>query len=135
VSTNSARIYGLWRLWTSVDRRFRHLSGSEPCRIGRLDLLRLLYQQVLIPAAVHGELLAAMRSPSTPIDFASIPWLTAARPSELPFIEKSWTNSESLESEVRCCASQPQTPFGLFVGNALAGVELGKSGLDSRQKD
>ena len=31
--------------------------------------------------------------------------------------------------------SQAQTPFGLFVGNALASVELGKPGLDLRQKD
>ena len=27
---NSARIFGLWRLWIAVDRRFRHFSGSEP---------------------------------------------------------------------------------------------------------
>jgi predicted nucleic acid-binding protein len=57
-------------------------------RIGRLDFLRLLYQQVLIPAAVHDELLAAMRPLPTPIDFASLPWLMVARPSDRRHVER-----------------------------------------------
>jgi hypothetical protein len=66
-------------------------------RIGRLDLLRLLYQHVLIPAAVHDELLAAMRPLPTPIDFASLPWLTVARPSDRRHVEKL---SEDLDTRI-----------------------------------
>ena len=56
-------------------------------RIGRLELLRLLYQQVLILSAVHDELLAATRQLPTPIDFESLPWLTIARPSDRRHVE------------------------------------------------
>jgi predicted nucleic acid-binding protein len=44
-------------------------------RIGRLDLLRQLYQ-------VHDELSASTQQLPAPIDLASLPWLTVARPND-----------------------------------------------------
>jgi predicted nucleic acid-binding protein len=44
-------------------------------RIGRLEILRSLYDEVLIPTAVYEELGAATRR-FPQIDLAAIPWLT-----------------------------------------------------------
>jgi predicted nucleic acid-binding protein len=47
-------------------------------RIGRLELLPLLYRQVLIPSAVFEELTASKRDLPPAVDFASEPWLIVA---------------------------------------------------------
>jgi uncharacterized protein len=47
-------------------------------RISRLDLLRVLYQQVLIPSAVYQELRASSSQPTGHIDFDAVPWLIVA---------------------------------------------------------
>jgi predicted nucleic acid-binding protein len=47
-------------------------------RIGRLELLPLLYEQVLIPSAVFEELTASERDLPPAIDLASEPWLMVA---------------------------------------------------------
>ena len=47
-------------------------------RIGRLELLPLLYKQILIPSAVFGELTASKRDLPPAIDFAAEPWLIVA---------------------------------------------------------
>jgi predicted nucleic acid-binding protein len=47
-------------------------------RIGRLDLLRLLYRRVLIPSAVYRELTNSKSDLPPAIDFASMPWLIVA---------------------------------------------------------
>jgi predicted nucleic acid-binding protein len=47
-------------------------------RIGRLELLPLLYQRVLIPSAVLEELTASKKDLSSAIDLASEPWLIVA---------------------------------------------------------
>jgi predicted nucleic acid-binding protein len=47
-------------------------------RIGRLELLRLLYQQVLIPSAVYRELTNSKSDLPPVIDLASMPWLIVA---------------------------------------------------------
>jgi predicted nucleic acid-binding protein len=47
-------------------------------RIGRLQLLALLYRQVLIPSAVYDELTAPKSDLPTAIDLASQPWLIVA---------------------------------------------------------
>ena len=46
-------------------------------RVGRLELLALLYKQVIIPTAVHAELTDPQYG-APAIDFASTPWLTVA---------------------------------------------------------
>ena len=68
-------------------------------RIGRLELLRLLYEQVLIPSAVHDELLAATRRLPTPIDFDFLPWLVIARPSNRRHVEKLCEDLDIGEAE------------------------------------
>ena len=47
-------------------------------RIGRLELLHLLYRQVLIPSAVYEELTFYKHDLPTMIDLASAPWLIVA---------------------------------------------------------
>jgi len=47
-------------------------------RIGRLELLRLLYQQVLIPSAVSLELSDSRNDLPPAVDLASMPWLIIA---------------------------------------------------------
>ena len=47
-------------------------------RIGRLDLLALLYHEVFIPSAVYEELIRSKRDLPPAVDFASQPWLTVA---------------------------------------------------------
>ena len=47
-------------------------------RIGRLDLLQLLYHQVLIPSAVYRELTISKMDLPPAIDLATMPWLIVA---------------------------------------------------------
>ena len=47
-------------------------------RIGRLELLHTLYQQVLIPTAVLEELRAGASEEASQIDVESFPWLLVA---------------------------------------------------------
>lgn len=49
-------------------------------RIGRLELLASLYKQVLIPPAVHSELIASHLTPA--MDLACKSWLTIATPKD-----------------------------------------------------
>jgi predicted nucleic acid-binding protein len=46
--------------------------------IGRLDLLQLLYHQVLIPTAVYRELTISKMDLPPAIDLATMPWLIVA---------------------------------------------------------
>jgi uncharacterized protein len=60
------------------------ISDTSPilnlARIGRPELLPALYHQVIIPPAVHEELIASKRDLPPAIDLASEPWLTVATP-------------------------------------------------------
>ena len=47
-------------------------------RIGRLELLPLLYRQVLIPSAVYQELTRSKKDLPPAIDLPSLPWLKVA---------------------------------------------------------
>jgi predicted nucleic acid-binding protein len=47
-------------------------------RIGRLDLLRLLYRQVLVPSSVHQELIASLATMPSMVDLGRMPWLLVA---------------------------------------------------------
>lgn len=51
-------------------------------RIGRTELLRSLYNQVLIPTAVADELTASYRDLRDTMDIGSIPWLIVAAPKD-----------------------------------------------------
>jgi uncharacterized protein len=51
-------------------------------RIGRIELLRSLYNQVLIPTAVSDELTASYRDLRDTLDIGSIPWLIVAAPKD-----------------------------------------------------
>ena len=68
-------------------------------RIGRLELLRLLYERVLIPSAVHAELLAATQQLPTPINFDVLPWLVIARPSNRRHVERLCEDLDIGEAE------------------------------------
>jgi predicted nucleic acid-binding protein len=57
-------------------------------RIGRLDLLRVLYQQVLIPSSVYQELKASSSQPPGQIDFDAVPWLIVATPLDRRRVEE-----------------------------------------------
>lgn len=52
-------------------------------RIGRLELLKSLYERVLVPRAVHGELTSCGRDLSALTDPATIPWLVVEAPKDL----------------------------------------------------
>ena len=49
-------------------------------RISRLEFLRVLYQEVLIPSAVYQELRASSSQPPGQIDFDALKWLIVATP-------------------------------------------------------
>ena len=51
-------------------------------RIERLDLLVLLYHQVVIPSAVYEELMRSKSDLPPAIDLASQPWLIVAAPND-----------------------------------------------------
>jgi predicted nucleic acid-binding protein len=57
-------------------------------RISRLDLLRVLYQQVLIPSSVYQELRAFSSQPPGHIDFDAVPWLIVATPLDRRRVEE-----------------------------------------------
>ena len=57
-------------------------------RIRRLDLLRVLYQQVLIPSSVYQELRASSSQPPFHIDFDAVPWLIVATPLDRRRVEE-----------------------------------------------
>jgi predicted nucleic acid-binding protein len=57
-------------------------------RIGRLELLQLLYQQVLIPSAVHDELQAAIKQAPALRELVAVPWLVVARPTDQRRVEQ-----------------------------------------------
>jgi uncharacterized protein len=58
------------------------VSNTSPvlnlARIGRLELLHLLYHQVIIPSAVYEELVASKRDLDPAIDLALAPWIIVA---------------------------------------------------------
>ena len=68
-------------------------------RIGRLELLPLLYEQVLIPSAVYQELTASKRDVPPAIDLASQPWLIVATPSDQKRVQELRENLDPGEAE------------------------------------
>ena len=57
-------------------------------RISRLEFLRLLYRQVLIPSSVYQELRASSSQPRSQIDFDAVPWLIVATPLDRRRVEE-----------------------------------------------
>jgi predicted nucleic acid-binding protein len=68
-------------------------------RIGRLELLPLLYHQVLIPSAVYEELMASRRDLPPAIDLASQRWLIVAIPNDQKRVEELRENLDPGEAE------------------------------------
>jgi predicted nucleic acid-binding protein len=65
-------------------------------RIGRLELLPLLYKHVVIPSAVFEELTASKPSAS---DLSSLPWLTVASASNRQHVQDLRMNLDPGEAE------------------------------------
>lgn len=68
-------------------------------RIGRLDLLPSLYQQVLIPSAVYQELTASKGDLPPPVDLASMTWLIVAAASDRKRVEELREDLDPGEAE------------------------------------
>jgi len=68
-------------------------------RIGRLELLRLLYRQVLIPSAVNDELTASGSDLPAAVDFASEQWLIVAAPKDRDRIREIRADLDAGEAE------------------------------------
>lgn len=68
-------------------------------RIGRLELLPLLYHQVLIPSAVLEELTASKPDLPPSIDFASEPWLIVASANDQKHVQELRESLDPGEAE------------------------------------
>jgi predicted nucleic acid-binding protein len=68
-------------------------------RIGRLELLPLLYHQVLIPSTVYEELTAYKLDLPPAIDLASEPWLIMAPASDQKRVQELRKNLDPGEAE------------------------------------
>lgn len=68
-------------------------------RIGRLDLLRTLYQQVLIPPAVYEELRDAASRSRGSIDFGAFEWLVVGVASDRRRVEALCADLDPGEAE------------------------------------
>jgi predicted nucleic acid-binding protein len=68
-------------------------------RIGRLDLLPLLYHQVLIPPAVHDELTRSQGDLLPVIELASQAWLTVATANDQKRVQELRDHLDAGEAE------------------------------------
>jgi predicted nucleic acid-binding protein len=68
-------------------------------RIGRLELLRLLCREVLIPFAVYRELTDSKRDLPPAIDLASMPWLIVAAAANQNRVQELRRNPDPGEAE------------------------------------
>lgn len=68
-------------------------------RIGRLDLLALLYHQVFIPSAVYEELIRSKSDLPPAVDLASQPWLTVAAANDRSRVQELREYLDSGEAE------------------------------------
>ena len=68
-------------------------------RIGRLELLHLIYKQVLIPSAVFAELRASKRDLPPAFDLASEPWLIVASATDQQRVQELRENLDPGEAE------------------------------------
>ncbi|HXM44262.1 MAG TPA: hypothetical protein VN924_23705 [Bryobacteraceae bacterium] len=77
-------------------------------RIGRLDLLQLLYRQVLIPDAVFEELTDSKRDLPPAIDLASMQWLIVLAATNQSRIGELLENLDAGEAEAIVLAIELQ---------------------------
>jgi predicted nucleic acid-binding protein len=79
------------------------ISDTSPilnlARIGRLQLLAALYHQVIIPPAVHEELVRSRRDLPPAVDLSSQPWLTVATPKDQARVQKLREDLDPGEAE------------------------------------
>jgi predicted nucleic acid-binding protein len=81
-------------------------------RIGRLELLPGLYQQVFVPSKVHGELMDSLGAVS--LDLASFEWLVVASPEDRSRVEALSAELDPGEAEAIVLALERHADL-LFV--------------------
>lgn len=98
-------------------------------RIGRLDLLALLYHEVFIPSAVYEELIRSKRDLPPAVDFASQPWLTVAAANDRNRVQELREYLDPGEAEAIVLAIELQADLllvderrGRRVGLAITGL-------------
>jgi predicted nucleic acid-binding protein len=67
--------------------------------IGRLDLLRAVYPAVLVPPAVHAEILALRRFSVSLTDYVRADWIRLQAPTDLAFVSTLLKRLDAGESE------------------------------------
>lgn len=78
-------------------------------RIGRLELLPGLYQQVLVPSKVHGELRDSLDAVS--LDLGSLEWLVVAAPEDRSRVEVLSAELDPGEAEAIVLALERRADF------------------------
>ena len=97
-------------------------------RIRRLELLPLLYKQVLIPLAVFEELTASKRDLPPAIDLASEPWLIVASANDRQRVQELRENLDPGEAEAIVLAIEYRADL-LLVDERRARRTAAASGL------
>jgi hypothetical protein len=97
-------------------------------RIGRLELLHELYQQVLIPSAVYDELRAGSPRPPGHIDFDSLPWLIVAAANDRRRVDELRADLDLGEAEAIVLAIERRADL-LLVDERRGRRSAGASGL------
>ena len=81
-------------------------------RIGRLEILASLYNQVLIPPAVFAELVASRGDLAPSIDLASISWIQIAAPQNQQRVRDLREDLDPGEAEAIVLAIERQADLG-----------------------
>ena len=97
-------------------------------RIGRLELLRLLYQQVLIPSAVSLELSDSRNDLPPAVDLASMPWLIIASATDRNRVQELREELDAGEAEAIVLAIE-RRPDILLVDERRARKTATAAGL------
>jgi predicted nucleic acid-binding protein len=93
------RICGRCARRNIFDRCLRYIPILNLARIGRLELLQLLYHQVIIPDAVFRELTDSTSDLPPAIDLPSMPWLTVVAAANQGRVQELRTNLDAGEAE------------------------------------
>ena len=88
-------------------------------RINRLEILPSLYQRVLIPSAVYGELAASLPEQPAAIRFDSISWITVASAKDGARVQELLGD---LDAGELCWRLSPMRIYCLSMKDADAGL-------------
>ena len=100
-------------------------------RIGRLQLLALLYYQVLIPPAVYDELTVSESDLPPAIDLAAEPWLMVATANDQKRVQELRKDLDRGEAEAIVLAIERRAD--LLLVDERRGRRLAKSVLDEQR--